>query len=104
MPRTRDRRGTGAMGGQKRVAIRHFLDTARGASAERGMGHQEWVPTRTPGVTRGTSVSEEIQAEVEKLSGVFGRSIQLALVLSGIPGTWKKILVCLNASAYLVKC
>lgn len=70
MPRTRDRRGTGAMGGQKRVAIRHFLDTARGASAERGMGHQEWVPTRTPGVTRGTSVSEEIQAEVEKLSGV----------------------------------
>lgn len=70
MPRTRDRRGTGATGGQKRAAVRHFLDTAGGASAERGMGQQGWVPTRTPGVIQGTSVSEEIQAEVEKLSGV----------------------------------
>ena len=33
-----------------------------------------------------------------------GRSIQLALILSRIPGTWKKILVCLNVRAYLVKC
>ena len=31
----------------------------------------------------------------------FCRPIQLALVLRRIHGTWEKILVCLNVSAYL---
>lgn len=70
MPRTRGRRETGAMGGQKGAAIRHFLDTAGGASAEWGCrpaGAGAHAHTRHD--AGNLSVGRD-QAEVEQLSGV----------------------------------
>lgn len=70
MPGTRGRHETGAMGGQKGAAIRHFLDVARGTSEEWGYRP---AGAGAHGHTRrdagNLSVGRD-QAEVEQLSGV----------------------------------